>query len=86
LTVERENFILLSMSSANAKQTAAASTTTVRAVARPRSGFNLNCVLPKQVLDELVRCEAESGIYRTRVAAKVLCKWAEQQQHERDTH
>jgi hypothetical protein len=71
------------MSIESAKQQAA-QTTTVRAVARPRSGFNLNCVLPKQVLDELVRCEAESGVYRTRVAAKVLCKWAAQRQHERE--
>jgi hypothetical protein len=43
---------------------------------RPRLGsFRLECMLPQQVLDELVRIENETGIYRTRVAANVLCEW-----------
>jgi hypothetical protein len=33
-------------------------------------------MLPQQVLDELIRIENETGIYRTRVAANVLCEWS----------
>ena len=49
-------------------------------VGRPPLGsFRLHAILPQQVLDELVREENASGIYRTRVAANVLCAWAKQQ-------
>jgi hypothetical protein len=36
-------------------------------------------MLPQQVLDELVRVENETDVYRTRIAAQVLCDWAQQQ-------
>jgi hypothetical protein len=40
-------------------------------------------MLPQTVLEELKRVEDQSGgeLYRTRIAAKVLCDWAQQQQH-----
>ena len=44
---------------------------------RPRLGtFRLECMLPAKVLAELMRQEAETGLYRTRVAANVLVQWA----------
>ena len=44
---------------------------------RPKLGsFRLECMVPGQVLAELMRQEAETGLYRTRVAANVLCNWA----------
>lgn len=51
---------------------------------RPRLGtFRLECMLPKYVRDELMRVEVESEIYRTRVAANVLCEWAQRQRFSR---
>ena len=44
----------------------------------PKLGtYRLECVLPAKVLNELIRREQETGVYRTRVAANVLCNWAE---------
>jgi len=31
------------------------------------------------VLEELVRVEKETEVYRTRIAAQVLCEWAKKQ-------
>jgi hypothetical protein len=48
-----------------------------RKCGRPQQGnYRLETMLPQQVLNELVREENSSGIYRTRVAANVLCEWA----------
>jgi hypothetical protein len=42
---------------------------------RPRLGtFRLECMLPAAALAELVRREEQSGVYRTRVAARLLCR------------
>ena len=44
---------------------------------RPRLGsFRLETMLPRAVLLELERVECETGVYRTRIAANVLCEWA----------
>jgi hypothetical protein len=52
----------------------------VQSRGRPRCGsYHLQTMLPKKVLDELVRVENETDVYRTRVAANVLCEWANQQ-------
>jgi len=49
----------------------------VRTRGRPRlDNVRIECSVPRVVLDKLVRVEHESGIYRTRVAARVLCAWA----------
>jgi hypothetical protein len=46
-------------------------------VGRPRLGeYRLECMLPRAVLDALIERENESGVYRTRIAANVLCEWA----------
>jgi hypothetical protein len=51
----------------------------VQTCGRPRCGsYRLQCILPAQVLDELVRVENETDVYRTRIAARVLEDWAEQ--------
>jgi hypothetical protein len=48
-----------------------------RKCGRPQLGsFRLECMLPRKVLDELMRHENETGLYRTRIAANVLCNWA----------
>jgi hypothetical protein len=50
---------------------------------RPSVGtFRLETTLPQQVLDELIREENATGLYRTRVAANVLCNWAKQQRSQ----
>lgn len=55
-----------------------------RHIGRPRVGsYRLQCMLPAVVIEELVRIENESGDYRTRVAANVLCEWAQKQQLNR---
>jgi len=42
---------------------------------RPKLGsYRLETILPRAALDELLRREAESGQYRTRVAAEILCR------------
>jgi hypothetical protein len=33
-------------------------------------------MLPRAVLDELIRREQQTGVYRTRIAAEILCSWA----------
>jgi hypothetical protein len=40
------------------------------------AAFRLNCILPQNVLNELMRAERETDLYRTRIAANVLCEWA----------
>jgi hypothetical protein len=41
---------------------------------RPRLGdYRIECVVPKAALDELKRRETATGIYRTRIAANILC-------------
>jgi hypothetical protein len=35
-------------------------------------------MVPRSVLDKLIAEEKQSGVYRTRVAANVLCKWRDQ--------
>lgn len=58
-----------------------------RVVGRPRLGdFRLETMLPLAVLDELVRVENESGVYRTRVAANILCEWAKNNATARVVH
>jgi len=58
-----------------------------RSVGRPRVGsYSLQCILPQKVLDEFVNVENETNVYRTRIAADVLCRWAEQQRLARSQH
>jgi hypothetical protein len=48
-----------------------------RGPGRPRLGhYRLETIVSPAVRDKLVREETASGVYRTRVAAKVLEKWA----------
>jgi hypothetical protein len=43
---------------------------------RPRVGdVRIETVIPQAVMDALVKRERVSGVYRTRVAANVLCEW-----------
>ena len=52
----------------------------VQSRGRPKCGtYHLQTMLPKKVLDELMRVENETEVYRTRVAANVLCEWADRQ-------
>jgi hypothetical protein len=54
---------------------------------RPRCGdWRLECVLPRYVLEELMREEIASGLYRTRVAANVLINWAQKSNGNARTH
>jgi len=49
----------------------------VRPRGRPRLGtVRVECSVPKAVFDKLVQEEARTNVYRTRVAAHVLCSWA----------
>jgi hypothetical protein len=42
---------------------------------RPRlGGYKLQCVITDQTLDELVRLETSTGVYRTRLAAALLAE------------
>ena len=43
---------------------------------RGRGSVRIECTVPRAVVQALIQREAESGIYRTRVAAHVLCQWA----------
>jgi len=46
---------------------------------RPRlaqPNVRIECMVPKLVMDELMRRENAGQGYRTRVAANVLCNWA----------
>jgi hypothetical protein len=44
---------------------------------RPRlNNVRIECNVPREVLDKLVEAESRTGIYRTRVAAHILCEWA----------
>ncbi len=66
------------------KVAALLSSDVVRAVGRPRCGvYHLQTILPQNVLDELVRVENETDVYRTRIAANVLSNWAQQQSESR---
>jgi len=59
----------------------------VQVLGRPRLGcYNLQTILPRDVFDELMRVENETDVYRTRVAANVLCEWARSQQQLRRSH
>jgi hypothetical protein len=41
---------------------------------RPRCGsYRLETMLPVAALDELKRREEKTGVYRTRIAAQILC-------------
>jgi len=74
--------VLLLLSVADYKQPAPRKGIQVRG--RPVLGsYQLHCILPRNVLQELVRVENETEIYRTRIAANVLCEWAKQQQANR---
>jgi hypothetical protein len=43
---------------------------------RPRlNNVRIECMVPRAVLDELVRREKAGQGYRTRIAANVLCTW-----------
>jgi hypothetical protein len=58
-----------------------------RSIGRPRVGsYHLQTILPRYVLDELMNVENETNVYRTRIAADVLCRWAEQQRLSRSQH
>jgi len=46
----------------------------VRSGRHSRDTVRIECSVPRPVYDELVRCEAASGIYRTRIAAGILCE------------
>jgi hypothetical protein len=49
----------------------------VRGRGRPKLGdFRLETMLPHTVFKKLLRVENETGVYRTRIAANVLCNWA----------
>jgi hypothetical protein len=51
-----------------------------RGPGRPRLGdVRIACKVPQRVADALRRREETTGVYRTRVAANVLCNWAKQQ-------
>jgi hypothetical protein len=53
---------------------------TIQVRGRPRLGsYHLQTMLPAKVLDELMRAENETDVYRTRIAANVLCEWADRQ-------
>jgi hypothetical protein len=47
---------------------------------RPRSGrprtdnVRIECSVPRVIYNELLRCEAESGTYRTRLAAALIAE------------
>jgi hypothetical protein len=46
-----------------------------RGPGRPKLGdYRLETILPQAALDALVKREAESGVYRTRIAAAILCE------------
>jgi hypothetical protein len=49
----------------------------VRGRGRPRlpaPNKRIECMIPPEVYDQLVKAEAATNVYRTRVAAAVLCK------------
>ena len=51
----------------------------IRGRGRPRlanPNRRLECMVPQEVFEQLVREETKTGIYRTRLAAHVLCEWA----------
>jgi hypothetical protein len=49
----------------------------VRRRGRPRLGdVRIETIIPQDVYNRLVREESRSGVYRTRIAAHVLCSWA----------
>jgi hypothetical protein len=42
---------------------------------KPRDTIIVQCSIPRSVYNELIRRETETGVYRTRVAAQILCEW-----------
>jgi hypothetical protein len=49
----------------------------VRGRGRPRLDTRrVECMVPREVYEQLIREEAATNVYRTRVAAHVLCEWA----------
>jgi hypothetical protein len=50
---------------------------TPRGRGQPKLGdARLQCTVPQRVMQMLIQRENEIHIYRTRVAARVLCRWA----------
>jgi hypothetical protein len=48
-----------------------------RPVGRPRVGdVRIELVVPKAVMDLILERERVTNVYRTRIAANVLCQWA----------
>jgi hypothetical protein len=43
---------------------------------KPRDTVRVECSIPRSIYDELLREEGESGIYHTRIAARVLSEYA----------
>jgi hypothetical protein len=44
---------------------------------RPRVGdVRIECIVPKEVMTLLIERETSTNIYRTRIAAHILCNWA----------
>jgi hypothetical protein len=50
----------------------------------PRATVRVECSVPRQIYDELVRLEGESGVYRTRIAASLLTEAVVNQMVDRD--
>jgi hypothetical protein len=51
----------------------------VRGRGRPRlpaPNKRLECMIPPEVYDQLVKVEQSTSVYRTRVAAAILSEWA----------
>jgi len=49
----------------------------VRGRGRPRvDTVRVECNVPREVMQLLIQREAETNVYRTRIAANVLCEWA----------
>jgi hypothetical protein len=42
----------------------------------PVANYRVECTVPPAVFNKLVQVESQTGTYRTRVAAHVLCNWA----------
>jgi hypothetical protein len=74
----------VNQSSVSVKYTQPPAKSGVQVLGRPRLGiYRLQCVLPAQVLNELMRIENETDVYRTRIAANVLSDWANKQRVNR---
>ena len=79
--------MLLLIADVRSYQQGPAPKSSVQQFGRPRLGsYNLQTILPAFVLNELMRVENETDVYRTRIAANVLCEWAKSQQQLRRSH